>query len=151
MQQIAIGCAERDPLRHLWMDVLGLQAVETDVRIERENVVEDILKTGLDPTTAVEIDLMTPIDPDKSPKVHVPPLNHVGLWVDDLPAAVDWMANARGVRFAPGGIRPGAAGHDVAFVHPKGSASHPVGGSGVLIELVQAPADVLAAAAAERG
>jgi lactoylglutathione lyase len=28
-------------------------------------------------------------------KVHIPPLNHFGLWVDDLQAAVQWMT-ARG-------------------------------------------------------
>ena len=33
--------------------------------------------------------------------------------VDDLAAAVTWL-EARGVRFTPGGIRKGAAGHDVA-------------------------------------
>jgi len=146
VQQIAIGCAERDPLRHLWNNILGLSAAETDIRIERENVVEDILSIGLDDTSAVEIDLMTPIDAEKSPKVHQPPLNHVGLWVNDLAAAVLWMT-ARGVRFTPGGIRQGAAGHDVAFIHPKGNDAHPVGGNGVLIELVQAPQDVIAAAA----
>jgi lactoylglutathione lyase len=50
----------------------------------------------------------------------------------------------KGVRFTPGGIRRGAAGHDVAFIHPKGSDSSPIGGNGVLIELVQAPPDVVA-------
>jgi lactoylglutathione lyase len=33
----------------------------------------------------VEVDLMQPLDPDKKPAVHTTPLNHVGLWVDDLP------------------------------------------------------------------
>ena len=51
----------------------------------------------------------------------------------------------QGVRFAPGGIRKGAAGHDVAFIHPKGNDEFPVGGGGVLIELVQAPPDVIRA------
>jgi lactoylglutathione lyase len=32
---------------------------------------------------------MQPIDPEKSPKVHVPALNHIGLWVDNLEAAVE--------------------------------------------------------------
>ena len=50
-----------------------------------------------------------------------------------------------GVRFAPGGIRKGAAGHDVAFIHPKGNDEFPVIGGGVLIELVQAPPDVIRA------
>jgi lactoylglutathione lyase len=44
-----------------------------------------------------------------------------------------------GVRFTPGGIRKGASGHDVTFIHPKGDANYPIGGGGVLIELVQAP------------
>lgn len=120
-----------------------------------------------------------PIDPDKSPKVHVPPLNHIGLWVDDLPAAVEWM-EGQGVRFTPGGvsvvqymcytliyyylyilkiwlinlllydnlhifwqIRKGASGHNVTFIHPKGNEKCPIGGEGVLIELVQAPKEVI--------
>jgi lactoylglutathione lyase len=68
----------------------------------------------------------------------------VGLWVDDLPAAVQWLS-AQGLRFAPGGIRKGAAGHDICFIHPKGSAEFPLSGEGVLIELVQAPPDVVQA------
>jgi len=64
--------------------------------------------------------------------------------VDDLPAAYDWLQR-QGVRFAPGGIRKGASGHDVCFIHPKGNDRFPVGGEGVLIELVQAPAEVVAA------
>jgi lactoylglutathione lyase len=51
----------------------------------------------------------------------------------------------QGVRFAPGGIRPGAAGYDVTFIHPKGNEQFPLSGEGVLIELVQAPADIIAA------
>jgi lactoylglutathione lyase len=47
------------------------------------------------------------------------------------------------MRFTPGGIRKGAAGFDVCFVHPKGSADSPIGGEGVLIELVQAPPEVI--------
>jgi lactoylglutathione lyase len=84
---------------------------------------------------------MQPIDVNAKPAVHATPLNHVGLWVDDLPAAVQWMA-AQGVRFAPGGIRAGAAGHDICFIHPKGNEAFPIGGEGVLIELVQAPPEV---------
>jgi lactoylglutathione lyase len=85
----------------------------------------------------VELDLMQPIDPSRSPRVHEPALNHIALWVDDLPAAYAWL-EAEGVRFA-GGIRKGAAGHDVCFIHPKPDAAHPKSGLGVLIELVQSP------------
>ena len=76
--------------------------------------------------------------------MHDPALNHVGLWVDDLAAAVAWLT-AQGMRFTPGGIRKGAAGYDVCFIHPKGNEATPLSGEGVLIELVQAPPDVIAA------
>lgn len=142
VQQIAVGSADKAALRHLWVDLFGLEVTGT-FRSERENVDEDIAIAGAG-AFAVEIDLMQPIDPDKRPKVHEPALNHVGLWVDDLAAAVTWLMG-QGVRFTPGGIRAGAAGHDVCFIHPKGNESAPVGGQGVLIELVQAPPAVIEA------
>ena len=142
IQQVAIGGRSKAALRTLWVEMLGLE-VTGSFRSERENVDEDICALGRG-AHAVEVDLMQPIDPDKKPAVHATPLNHVGLWVDDLPRAVEWMT-AHGVRFAPGGIRKGAAGHDVCFIHPKGSAESPASGEGVLIELVQAPPDVIAA------
>ncbi len=144
IQQIAIGGTSKSRLRSLWVDTLGL-AVSGQFTSERENVDEDICTIG-DGPHAVEVDLMQPLDVDKKPAVHTTPLNHVGLWVDDLPKAVAWMT-AQGVRLAPGGIRKGAAGHDICFIHPKGSDEFPIGGEGVLIELVQAPAEVIAAKA----
>jgi lactoylglutathione lyase len=142
LQQIAVGAPKKDELRKLWVDILGVTVVDT-YRSEKENVDEDIAVLGKGPTR-VEIDLMEPVDPDKRPKVHDPALNHIGLWVDNLAAAVEWLGQ-QGVRFTPGGIRKGAAGHDVCFIHPKGDAATPIGGVGVLIELVQAPPDVIAA------
>lgn len=143
VQQIAVGSVDKNRLRALWVDCLGL-AVEGNYRSERENVDEDIAVAGSG-SMRCEVDLMQPIDPAKKPAVHDPALNHVGLWVDDLRAAVEWLT-AQGVRFAPGGIRKGAAGHDITFIHPKGNETSPIGGEGVLIELVQAPPDVIAAA-----
>lgn len=140
IQQIAVGGLDKDRLRNLWIDTLGLTP-GGNYRSEKENVDEDIAFLGEGPRR-VEVDLMQPVDPDRAPRVHSPPLNHVGLWVDDLPAAVEWLAE-RGMRFAPGGIRKGASGHDVCFVHPKGNDEFPVGGEGVLIELVQAPPGVI--------
>lgn len=142
VQQIAIGGLDKNRLKTLWVDKLGLEVTGT-FRSERENVDEDICAMGKGPFT-VEVDLMQPMDPEKKPAVHATPLNHVGLWIDDLPKAVEWLT-AQGVRFAPGGIRRGAAGHDICFLHPKGSEEFPVSGEGVLIELVQAPPEVIAA------
>ena len=90
---------------------------------------------------------MQPLDLDKKPAVHTTPLNHIGLWIDKLPEAVEWLT-AQGLRFAPGGIRQGAAGFDICFVHPKGNDECPISGEGVLIELVQAPPEVVNAFAA---
>jgi lactoylglutathione lyase len=142
LQQIAVGGLDLDALRTLWVDTLGVSKTG-EFESESENVREDILTLGEGPH-AVEVDLMQPLDPDGRPKVHDPALNHIGLWVDDLPAAVDWL-EANGMRFTPGGIRKGASGHDICFVHPKANDEFPIGGQGVLIELVQAPADVIAA------
>ncbi len=144
LQQIAVGSTDKGRLRSLWVDLLGL-AMTGNYRNERENVDEDIAVIGQG-AARVEVDLMQPVDVTKRPAVHDPALNHVGLWVDDLKAAVEWLA-AKGVRFTPGGIRKGAGGFDVCFIHPKGSPEAPLGGEGVLIELVQAPPDVIAALA----
>ena len=142
IQQIAIGGPSKDRLRTLWVDMFGLE-VTGNFKSERENVDEDICAMGSG-AHKVEVDLMQPIDPEGKPAVHTTPLNHVGLWVDKLPVAVEWLT-AQGVRFAPGGIRKGAAGYDITFIHPKSNDEFPIGGEGVLIELVQAPPEVIAA------
>lgn len=142
LQQIAVGASSKDPLRKLWVDMLGLTPCGHFVS-EKENVDEDIVLLGSGPFQ-VEVDLMQPLDPARGPRVDQPSLNHVGLWVDNLLVAVEWLT-AQGVRFAPGGIRKGASGHDIAFLHPKASEEFPIAGAGVLIELVQAPPEVIAA------
>ena len=140
IQQIAIGGPDKSRLRKLWVELFGLEVTGT-FKSDSENVDEDICVVGSGPFK-VEVDLMQPLDPDKKPAVHQTPLNHVGLWIDDLPRAVEWLS-AQGVRFAPGGIRRGAAGFDICFIHPKGNEQSPIGGEGVLIELVQAPPEVV--------
>jgi len=145
IQQIAIGGLDKNRLQKLWVDMLGLEITGT-FKSERENVDEDICAIGSGPFK-VEVDLMQPLDPANKPAVHATPLNHIGLWIDKLPEAVEWLT-AQGVRFAPGGIRKGAAGFDITFLHPKGSEEFPISGEGVLIELVQAPETVVAAFAA---
>ena len=142
VQQIAIGARDKQPLVELWSGLLGLE-VRAHFESVSENVSEAILELGVGPSR-VELDLMQPLDADARPKVHEPALNHIGLWVDDLAAAHQWLST-QGVRFTPGGIRKGAAGHDVCFVHPRASADAPRSGEGVLIELVQAPPGVIAA------
>ena len=131
IQQIAIGGPSKERLKTLWVDKLGL------------TVTGNICAMGSGPFK-VEVDLMQPLDAENKPAVHATPLNHVGLWVDDLPQAMAWLT-AQGVRFAPGGIRKGAAGYDICFLHPRASEEFPIAGEGVLIELVQAPPEVVEA------
>uniref|UniRef100_A0A7S4DYX4 VOC domain-containing protein n=1 Tax=Lotharella globosa TaxID=91324 RepID=A0A7S4DYX4_9EUKA len=92
LQQVAIGSLNKSELSKLWGDVLGVPKIG-DYKSEKENVFEDILLLGKG-TMAVELDLMEPIDPEKRPKVHVPALNHIGIWIDDLKAAVDHLEGA---------------------------------------------------------
>lgn len=134
VQQIAIGGLDMKALRRLWIDLLGLTPT-ISFRNETENVEGEIALLGLGPSR-IDLNILKPIDPGKSPRAHEPALNHIGLWVDDLGAAVNWLSG-QGITFTPRGIRKGAAGHDVCFIHPK------AGGEGVLIELVQAPQEVI--------
>src|SRR3954452_1252448 len=130
LQQIAIGALDKQPLLDFWVGLLGLE-VRGNFESAAENVSEAILELGVG-AARVELDLMQPLDPNGKPKVHEPALNHLGLWVDDLVAAHAWLS-ARGVRFAPGGIRTGAAGHAVCFIHPKPSLEAPRSAEGVLL------------------
>lgn len=142
IQQIALGSTNKSNLSKLWVDIFGLTKTHS-FQSTKENVDEDICVLG-NGAHAVEVDLMQPLDETKSPKVHIPPLNHIGLWVDDLPACVKELTS-KGMRFTPGGIRKGASGFDVCFIHPKGNDEFPLCGEGVLIELVQAPKNVIEA------
>ena len=133
---MALGNLNKGDLQKFWVDTLGLTKVNS-FKSERENVDEDVLEIGKGILGKVEVDIMTPLDPEKSPKVHIPPLNHIGLWVDDLPKCVEHLESKNretliiiesGVKIV-GGIRKGASGFDVTFVHPKSAC-------GVLLELV---------------
>ncbi len=142
IQQIAVGATDKSKLRALWIDTLGL-TLTGNFKSEKENVDEDIAVMGSGPFK-VEVDLMQPMDVNKRPAVHNPPLNHIGLWIDDLSVAYKWLEE-KGTRFTPGGIRKGAAGYNVCFIHPKGNEAFPISGEGVLIELVEAPPEVVQA------
>lgn len=142
IQQIAIGNESKEKLKNFWVDLMGLNPTG-NFKSEKENVDEDIVTLGKG-AFVVEMDLMQPIDANKSPKVHEPKLNHIGLWIDDLPACVKWLTEKK-VRFTPGGIRRGASGYDVCFIHPKGNEEFPYCSEGVLVELVQAPPEVIKA------
>jgi len=139
IQQIAIGNESKEKLAKFWIELMGLEKMGSYIS-DKENVDEDILRIGSG-KYAVELDIMQPVDKDRTPRVHEPKLNHIGLWIDKLPEAVEWLGK-QGVRFTPGGIRKGAAGYDVCFIHPKGNEEFPLCSEGVLVELVQAPKEM---------
>ncbi len=135
LQQIAIGNLDKEALGKFWVGHLGLKKVHS-FKSEKENVDEDVLEVGRGILGKVEVDLMAPLDPEKSPKVHIPALNHIGLWVDNLENAVEYCTKNE-IKVV-GGIRKGASGHNITFVHPKSAC-------GILLELVQAPPEVIKA------
>ena len=136
LQQVAIGGLDKSKMSNFWVDQMGMKKVHSFVS-EKENVDEDVLEIGKGALGTIEVDIMCPLDPEKKPKVHIPALNHIGLWVDDLEKAVDHFGQTDDVKVV-GGIRMGASGHNIAFIHPKSTG-------GVLLELVQAPEHVIKA------
>jgi lactoylglutathione lyase len=122
LEQVALGASARSRFYRLWVELLGLPIVG-HTRSESENVLEDRLRlppSGL----GVEVTLMEPVDPKRRPWVHVPPLNHIGLLVDDVQAAYEYLS-ARGVRFTDGGVRAGEGDMRICFIHPQPSDTHP--------------------------
>ena len=108
---------------------------------ERENVDEDIAVIGSGPLK-VEVDLMSRWTLRRSPRSGPDPESYRP--VDrQFKEAVDPLI-AQGVRFTPGGIRK-APPVTSLFIHPKGNAEAPLSGEGVLIEMIQAPPEVIAA------
>jgi lactoylglutathione lyase len=67
IQQIAVGGLDKDRLRTLWVDTLGL-TLDGNYRSEKENVDEDIAFLGQG-THRVEVDLMQPLDSERSPHI----------------------------------------------------------------------------------
>jgi len=64
IQQIAIGGTDKQRMKRLWVDMLGLTQTGT-FQSERENVDEDILAMGSG-AYKVEVDIMQPLDIDKN-------------------------------------------------------------------------------------
>jgi lactoylglutathione lyase len=128
IQQIAVGGPTSSACARCGWTCFGLQVRSTFVS-ERENVDEDICALGSGPT-AVEVDLMQPLDPERKPAVHATPLNHVGLWVDDLPRAVRVDDGAR--RALRPGRHPQGCRRPRHLLHPpaSGNDEFPLGGRG---------------------
>ena len=142
IQQVAIGGPDKTRLQTLWVDMLGLEVTGT-FKSERENVDEDICAMGAGPFK-VEVDLMQPLDPEKKPRFT--PRRSTTSVCGSTTYRWRWSGSRpKGCVLRPGGIRKGAAGYDITFLHPKSNDEFPIAGEGVLIELVQAPPEVIEA------
>lgn len=110
-----------------WADALGLEAAGLET-VESERVRVAFLPVG-----ASRIELLEPTA-DDSPIAGFldkrgPGLHHVTLRVDDVAALIERL-RARGVEVLGDGVRPGAGGTKVAFLHPRSTG-------GTLVELVE--------------
>lgn len=95
--------------------------------------VEELPGQGVDVAFVGSVELLEPREPDtpvgRFLERNGPGLHHVAFRVPSLERAVEEF-ESRGLRVVDDGIRPGARGHRVVFLHPASTGK-------VLIELVE--------------
>jgi lactoylglutathione lyase len=140
VQSIALGSENKAAMLKLWSELFGLEHSGTFKSMDG-NIDVDVLRlqTG---ERSVEISIMEPISGKADSKKRRAPLHRIGLWVDDLPAAVQYLKD-HGVNFVERGLRSIQAGYDVACIHPRHTEKHPHSGCGIFIELIQAPPEMI--------
>ncbi|HHN73870.1 MAG TPA: hypothetical protein ENK10_01445 [Acidobacteria bacterium] len=126
-----LGIAVGDPRQRLglWADLFGLP-------LERsEAVASEGVRTWFLDAAGVDVELLEALDEQGPLARHLERrgegLHHVCLATDDLEALLARLA-AAGIEALPPGMRDGAGGCRVAFLHPRDTG-------GVLLELSQAP------------
>jgi methylmalonyl-CoA/ethylmalonyl-CoA epimerase len=128
IDHIGIAVQSLESRLPFWADALGLEVSGLDT-VESEGVKVAFLETG-----GSRIELLEPTDADSVVGRHIrrrgEGIHHVTLEVRDLDGALA-RAREKGVRVVGGGVREGAQGRRVAFLHPAGTG-------GVLVELVAA-------------
>ncbi len=128
IDHVAIAVNDVEESARVYQQALGVDKVEFET-VESEGVRVAIitLENG-------RIELMQPTTPDSPIKKFLdrkgPGLHHIALETDDISGEVERMEGC-GIRFL-GKIRPGSAGTQVTFIHPKSLA-------GVLAELCSHP------------
>ncbi|MEJ2548217.1 MAG: methylmalonyl-CoA epimerase [Gemmatimonadota bacterium] len=114
-----------------WEALLGINASGT------EEVPSERVRVAFFGDGPGRVELLEATGPDSPIARHIerrgPGIHHVCLRVTDLDEALERAGDA-GLAPIPPGIREGAGGHRVAFLHPRGTG-------GVLLELTERPAD----------
>lgn len=135
IDHIALATPALDPALTLWQDVLGLGLGPREY-VPTQLTEAAFLLTPAEAEACVE--LIAPKPAGKNVGLEkflgrIPDgragLHHIAFAVEDLAAALDELAG-RGVPLLDQAPRPGARGHQVAFLHPKAL-------NGILVELVQ--------------
>jgi methylmalonyl-CoA/ethylmalonyl-CoA epimerase len=106
--------------------------------VGEETVPSEAVRVAFFGEGAGRVELLEPTSPDSAIARFIDRrgqgLHHICLRVSDLDAALR-HASETGVAVIPPGPKVGSAGHRVAFLHPR--STH-----GVLLELVERPAEV---------
>ncbi|MDQ3981414.1 MAG: methylmalonyl-CoA epimerase [Actinomycetota bacterium] len=131
IEHVALAVADLDAAIAHYESVWGLEVSHRE-RVEDQGVEEAMLPLG-----ESFLQLLGPTAPDTTVGKFVARrgegLHHIAYEVDDLAATLAELA-AQGVPLIDEVPRRGGRGHMVAFVHPKGN-------HGLLVELIQRPAD----------
>lgn len=126
VDQIAIAVTDLDEALAFYERAFGLTPVSREV-VESDGVEEAMIDVG-----GVYLQLLQATRDDSPIARYLarngPGLHHVGFGVRSVAAALDHLRD-EGVALVDERPRPGGGGHEVAFVHPRGTG-------GVLVELV---------------
>ena len=129
IDQIAIAVEDLDEALAFWERAFGLSASSRE-RIDSDGVEEAMVYVG-----GVAIQLLQATRDDSPIARYIdrngPGLHHLGFGVSDIHETLDHLRDEV-VRLIDEQPRTGGGGHQVAFVHPRGTAP----GGGVLVELV---------------
>ena len=129
IDQIAIAVEDLDEALAWWERAFGLTPRSRE-RVDSDGVEEAMIEVG-----GVCIQLLQATRDDSPIARYIERngqgLHHLGLGVDDIGDTLDHLRD-EDVRLIDEEARPGGGGHQVAFVHPRGTAP----GGGVLVELV---------------
>lgn len=127
INHIAIVVPELEAGKSFWADVLGLTVSH------EEHVVDQEVDVAFMPVGESDIELLHPLNDEsgvaKFMQKRGPGIHHICLEVDNLRKMLNKL-KAADVPLIDEQPRSGAGGHQVAFIHPKGTG-------GVLVELVE--------------
>ncbi len=131
IEHIGIATEHLDEALAFWRDALGLSLVHT------EEVAEQGVRVAMLPLGEPRIELLEPTHADSPVAKFIakrgPGIHHIAVRVDDIRATLGRLKE-QGARLIDETPRVGAEGCLVAFVHPASAG-------GVLLELVEHPAD----------